>query len=289
MATYIKSFYLKNKSRNSLTWEGTFSTTPLAYTPPVTPFVSINTEYYIDSLPSTIGIYLDGVLKDTLFLNSTTLTKTISYTEYKQYYSVEVVLNYSRQSQFLENNTITYYAKPSEYEYGKWYTAPNGKPEMYYQYNSDVYYAVLSLPIYTSYVDKVSFLFYPHPYPKGEQFVFNNCVSNQTKWETNKSISTAITNIKEFYTVVNQLQYYVKQSTFVNPCPSFTKGSSSNYITAEGVNAVYEFLGAIYPRRQNKNGEEVLANTPFVKDLDYVSAIMFTTLADKLNDLLQKE
>lgn len=101
MATYIKSFYLKNKSRNSLTWEGSFSTTPLSYTPPVTPSVSINTEYYIDSLSSAIGIYLDGVLKDTLFLNSTTLTNIISYTTtniYKQYYLVEAILNYSRQS-----------------------------------------------------------------------------------------------------------------------------------------------------------------------------------------------
>lgn len=291
MAIYINSFYLKNKSRNSLTCEGNFNIIPLANTPPVTPFISIGTEYYVDFLPSTIEIYLDGILKDTLFLNSSILSSTIFYTElniYRQHYLVEVILNYSRQSQILENNAITYYAKPNEYEYGIWYTAPNGKQEMYYQYDSNVYYAVLSVPTYMNYTDKASFLFYPHPYPNGEQFIFNNCISNQTKWEVNQSITTAITNLKEFYIVVDQLNRYFNQTQNINSCPSFTKVglSNSNYITAEGVNAIYKFLGATYPSRQNKNGEVILQGTEFEKDKDYVSAIMFTTLADRLNNLL---
>lgn len=159
-----------------------------------------------------------------------------------------------------------------------------------FKYNYYVYYnqPVLQSTSQDNYTTKLSVNYFPHPYPNiNDKFSFNNCISNQTKWETKKSISTAITNIKEFYTVVNQLWYYFYQSNiFIDTCPSFTKGSNSNYITAEGVNAIYKFLGATYPSRQNKDGEIISEGTKFEKDKDYVSAIMFTTLADRLNDLL---
>lgn len=165
---------------------------------------------------------------------------------------------------------------------------PDANGNYTFKYNYYVYY---NQPVLQStsddYSTTLSANYIPHPYPDtNDKFSFNNCISNQTKWEVKQSIATAITNIKEFYTVVNQLQYYFNQSTFVSTCPLFTKGSSLNYITAEGVNAIYEFLGATYPSRQNKEGEIISQGIRFEKDKDYVSAIMFTTLADRLNDLL---
>ena len=94
-------------------------------------------------------------------------------------------------------------------------------------------------------------------------FTFNNCTKNE-KWKITESISTLITNINDFQKEAKKWKQWKDQSTPKEDCPSFSDGT---YLSANQLNAIYKYVGL----------------SSSYKKGDRVTALMFNTLADRIN------